>query len=68
MNKPLSSLSGKALNYAKKSMLPIFDKIDSGNDDLLNRILWFAEKGNAPYPAKYAGAAKYEDDEEEYDD
>lgn len=68
MNKPLSSLSGKALNYAKKSMLPEFDKIDSGNDDLLNRILWFAEKGNAPYPAKYAGAAKYEDSEEENDD
>jgi len=68
MNKPLSSLSGRALHYAKKSMLPEFDKIDSGNDDLLNRILWYAEKGNAPYPAKYAGAAKYEDSEEENDD
>jgi hypothetical protein len=49
-------------------MLPEFDKIDSGNDDLLNRILWYAEKGNAPYPAKYAGAAKYEESEEENDD
>jgi hypothetical protein len=68
MNKPLASLSGRALHYAKKSMLPEFDKIDSGNDDLLNRILWYAEKGNAPYPAKYAGAAKYEDSEEENDD
>jgi YVTN family beta-propeller protein len=68
MSKPLSSLSGKALHFAKKSMLPEFDKVDSGNDDLLNRILWFAEKGNTPYPAKYAGAAKHEDDDEEYDD
>ncbi len=54
----LSSLKGKALHYAKKSLLPEFDGIDSGNDDLLNRILWFAEKGNAPYPSKYAGAGK----------
>ncbi len=46
----------------RRACFPIFDKIDSGNDDLLNRILWFAEKGNAPYPAKYAGAAKYEDE------
>ena len=51
-------------------MLPEFDGVDSGNDDLLNRILWFAEKGNAPYPAKYAGAAGDDDDEyeEELDD
>ena len=70
MNPQLSSLKGKALHYARKSMLPEFDGVDSGNDDLLNRILWFAEKGNAPYPAKYAGAAGDDDDEyeEELDD
>ena len=68
MNKPLSSLSGRALHYAKKSMLPQFDIIDSGYDDLLNRILWFAEKGNTPYPARYAGAVNQEGDEEELDD
>jgi YVTN family beta-propeller protein len=56
MNPQLVSLNGKALHYAKKSLLPEFDGIDSGNDDLLNRILWFAEKGNIPYPSKYAGA------------
>ncbi len=58
MNPQLVSLNGRALHYAKKSMLPEFDGIDSGNDDLLNRILWFAEKGNTPYPSKYAGADK----------
>jgi YVTN family beta-propeller protein len=63
MNAPLKSLSGKALNYAKKSMLPEFDGVDSGNDDLLNRILWFAAKGNAPYPAKFAGAETDTNDE-----
>jgi hypothetical protein len=44
-------------------MLPEFDKIDSGSDDLMNRILWFAGKGNTPYPAKYAGAVKDEREE-----
>lgn len=63
MNPQLVSLSGKALHYARKSMLPEFDGVDSGNDDLLNRILWFAEKGNAPYPVKYAGAVKDEREE-----
>jgi YVTN family beta-propeller protein len=63
MNPQLISLNGKALHYAKKSMLPEFDGIDSGNDDLLNRILWYSEKSNIPYPAKYAGADR--DDREE---
>ena len=58
MNPPLTSLTGKALHFAKKSMLPEFDGVDSGNDDLLNRILWFAAKGNTPYPAKFAGGCK----------
>ncbi len=68
MNPQLNTLKGRALHFAKKSMLPEFDKVDSGNDDLLNRILWFAEKGNAPYPAKYAGAKGNGEHEEELDD
>ncbi|MDQ1296689.1 MAG: hypothetical protein QG611_667, partial [Bacteroidota bacterium] len=64
MNPQLLSLNGKALHYARKSMLPEFDGVDAGNDDLMNRILWYAAKGNTPYPAKYAGAKngkEYED-------
>jgi YVTN family beta-propeller protein len=68
MNPQIISLKGKALHYAKKSMLPEFDGIDSGNDDLLNRILWFAEKGNTPYPAKYSGAGGKEESGEGPDD
>jgi YVTN family beta-propeller protein len=64
MNKPLSSLSGKALYFAKKSMLPEFEGVDKGNDDLLNRILWFAAKGNTSYPAKFAAAVNGEADED----
>ena len=65
MNPQIISLKGKALHYAKKSLLPEFDGIDSGNDDLLNRILWFAAKGNEPYPAKYAGAVGRKEKEDE---
>jgi len=64
MNPQLLSLNGKALHYARKSMLPEFEGVDSGNDDLLNRILWYAAKGNTPYPAKYAGAESDEENEE----
>ena len=63
MTAPLSSLSGKMLYFAKKSLLPEFDGVDSGNDDLLNRILWFAARGNTPYPSKFAGKENDEDDE-----
>jgi YVTN family beta-propeller protein len=65
ITKPLSTLTGKALYFAKKSMLPEFDGIDSGNDDLLNRILWFATRGNIPYPVKYAGTTNKDDDDRE---
>jgi hypothetical protein len=55
MNPPLSALKGSALHYAQKSMESQFDGIDSGDDDLFNRILWFAMKGKEKYPKKYAG-------------
>lgn len=62
MTGPLTSMSGRTLHFAKKSMLPEFDGVDSGDDDLLNRILWFAAKGNESYPRQYAGAGKDNDD------
>ena len=55
MNPKMSSLKGAALHYAQKSMEPQFDGIDSGDDDLFNRILWFAMKGNEKYPKRYSG-------------
>ncbi|MGN6195053.1 MAG: hypothetical protein ACTHOB_08945 [Ginsengibacter sp.] len=50
MNKSSVSLSGKAKKFSLQSSLPEFKHIDGGNDDLLNQILWFASKGNTPYP------------------
>jgi hypothetical protein len=62
MNPPTAELKGRALHNAIKSMDPQFEHIDSGNDDLLNRILWFSAKGHLPYPAKYDGKADDDDD------
>jgi YVTN family beta-propeller protein len=55
MNPPLNALKDDALHYAQKSLEPQFDGIDSGYDDLFNRILWFAFKGKEKYPKKYSG-------------
>jgi hypothetical protein len=65
MNKPLSSITGRELHFAKKSMLPVFDRVDSGYDDTLNRILWYSAKGNTPYPARYSGATRSSDEDYE---
>ncbi len=61
MNPPLNALKDDALHYAQKSLEPQFDGIDKGNDDLFNRILWFAFKGKEKYPEKYSGKDEDED-------
>jgi YVTN family beta-propeller protein len=53
MNKPLSDLRGRALQYARQSMEQAEEGIDTGEDALTNRILWFAMKGNKPYPISH---------------
>lgn len=50
MNPALGTLEGLELHYAKLSLEPQFDGIDSGEDQDFNRILWFATKGDTPYP------------------
>ena len=50
MNRPAAALSGKAKEFTALSGTPQFDHVDAGNDDLLNRILWFAARGDRPYP------------------
>jgi hypothetical protein len=55
MNPPLSALKGTTLHFAEKSMEPQFDGIDSGDDDLFNRILWYAMKGKERYPKHFSG-------------
>jgi YVTN family beta-propeller protein len=67
MNKSAASLRGKAKEYALLSASPEFEQIDSGNDDLLNRILWFASKGNTPYPKKMTLPKKERKDDDDDD-
>lgn len=52
MNKPLADLKGKAAYFARLSASQVFKEVDGGEDDLMNRILWFDAKGNAVYPAQ----------------
>jgi YVTN family beta-propeller protein len=62
MNPLLSSLKGKELYFAKQSSDAQFEHIDGGNDDLLNRIIWYASKGKTGYPARMAGKDAGDDD------
>jgi hypothetical protein len=64
MNRPLQSLNGNARYYAEKSMLSQFEGIDRGDDDLLNRILWFDARGDIPYPVAYTSPVKDDPDED----
>lgn len=52
MNKPLSLLKGKARFFAKMSMNSSFKEVDGGDDDNMNKILWFDAKGTKPFPGR----------------
>jgi hypothetical protein len=54
MNKSFGSLKGKALQYAKLSAEAVFNEVDGGEDDTMNRILWFDAKGLEKYPGTVA--------------
>jgi hypothetical protein len=65
MNPGLQSLTGKALHYAKRSMEPQFEHVDRGEDQLLNRIIWYAMKGKERFPRELTGEEEDDEDEEE---
>jgi hypothetical protein len=50
MNRPVAELKGKAASFARASANQAFKDVDGGDDALMNRILWFAAKGEEPYP------------------
>ena len=59
LNPPISALKGQAKKFAQMSAKMSFahpDFTSEAGDDAMNRILWFAMKGNLPYPTKMAGA------------
>jgi hypothetical protein len=51
MNKPVTQLKGKAKYYAKLSAEKAFKEVDGGDDNTMNRILWFNAKGDEKYPS-----------------
>jgi len=50
MNHPLAELKGRSRRYARMSLENKTDEIDEGDDDVFNRILWWATRGSRPYP------------------
>lgn len=50
MNKSFTEIKGKASYYAKLSANSVFKDVDGGEDDIMNRILWFDAKGDVKYP------------------
>ena len=58
MNKGLTELKGKAAYFARLSASRVFKEVDGGEDELMNKILWFAAKGEAPYPDAAIGATR----------
>jgi hypothetical protein len=50
MNKDLKALQGKAKKYALQSEEEVFNEVDGGEDDAMNRIIWFYAKGEEKYP------------------
>jgi hypothetical protein len=51
-NKSLSSLKGIEKKYAEISQNEVFNEVDGGEDDMMNKILWYYVKGAKKYPAK----------------
>ncbi len=50
MNKSINALRGKEKKMARQSQDEVFNEVDGGEDDTMNRILWYYAKGNTPYP------------------
>jgi hypothetical protein len=49
-NKSLSSLKGIEKKYAEISQNEVFNEVDGGQDDMMNKILWYYVKGTKKYP------------------
>jgi hypothetical protein len=58
MNLPLSALRGNSLHFARLSVENRFNRIDEGDEDIFNRVLWFAARGDHAYPVHYSGTDK----------
>jgi hypothetical protein len=58
LNPPLTALRGKAREWAEKSLALDLDDAVEADEETFNRILWFAARGEAPYPGRPAGPSR----------
>ena len=63
MNKSTAMLKGIEKKYAEQSQSPQFEHVDGGDDDLLNRIIWYAAKGDKPFPKRLTIPKNKKDDD-----
>jgi YVTN family beta-propeller protein len=52
MNPSASRVTGRRLFFTRKSMELPLDEVDEADEETLNRILWYATRGDTPYPAR----------------
>jgi YVTN family beta-propeller protein len=55
MNPAKDKLKGKALAWAEKAIAMQVWLGDQADEDTFNRMLWFATRGEEPYPERYIG-------------
>ena len=63
MNRAKTALAGRGLYYAMESERLVKKGIDSGEDSLMNRIIWSSLKNGREYPERYAGKDEDDDDD-----
>ncbi len=64
MNLDLDKLKGKMRYWAEKSLEIDLDKADAADEDIFNRILWFAAHGeDQPYPGQRTEKEDKDDDD-----
>lgn len=51
MNAALTQLKGKERKYALESLNELFNEVDGGKDEAMNRIIWNYAKGDQKYQA-----------------
>jgi hypothetical protein len=52
MNKPMARLRGVDRAMARQSKKEVFEEVDGGEDEKMNRILWYHFKGKEAYPGE----------------
>ncbi|MDX1934014.1 MAG: bifunctional YncE family protein/alkaline phosphatase family protein [Capsulimonadales bacterium] len=58
-----SAMTPRMRRFADLTAWQNFREVDAIDEDAMNRILWFAAKGDRPYPAHFAARARPDDED-----